>query len=147
MDTPASALSFTALLLSLLSRSNAPRRIRFFLLSVALICLVNTFVMFVIHDTEHSPTRLFTVAIGVLCALIMLVASFSFASNGVLRSRSQRDVVLFASTGFLLINSVFSLLNNPDAFTISLYLLELLALVHIVLSAALLRADYAEMNH
>jgi predicted ABC-type sugar transport system permease subunit len=91
--------------------------------------------------------RLFTVAIGVLCALTMLVASFSFASNGVLRSRSQRDVVVFASTGVLLINSVFSLLNNPDAFTISLYLLELLALVHIVFSAALLRADCAEMNH
>jgi peptidoglycan/LPS O-acetylase OafA/YrhL len=147
MDTPASALSFIALLLSLLSRSNAPRRIRLFLLSAALICLVNTFVMFVIHDTEHSPMRLFTVAIGVLCALTLLVASFSFASNGVLRSRSQRDVVLFASTGVLLINSVFSLLNNPDAFTISLYLLELLALVHIVFSAALLRADCAEMNH
>ena len=100
MDTLASALSFIALLLSLLSRSDAPRRIRLFLLLAALICLVNTFVMFVIHDTEHSPMRLFTVAIGVLCVLIMLVSSFSFASNGVLRSRSQRDVVLFASTGF-----------------------------------------------
>ncbi|MFS8924876.1 hypothetical protein NW863_10435 [Synechococcus sp. B60.1] len=147
MDTPASALSFIALLLSLLSRSDAPRRFRLFLLSVALICLVNAFVMFVIYDTEHSPMRLFTVAIGVLCVLITLVASFSLASNDVLHSRSQQDVVLFASTGVLLINSVFSLLNNPDAFTISLYLLELLALVHIVLSAALLRADYSEMNH
>lgn len=91
--------------------------------------------------------QLFTTAIGVLCVLITLVASFSLASNGVVRSRSQQDVVLFASTGVLLINSVFSLLNNPGAFTISLYLLELLALVHIIFSAALLRADYAEMNH
>jgi hypothetical protein len=49
--------------------------------------------------------------------------------------------------GFFSLDSVFSLLNNPDAFTISRYLLELLALVHIVFSAALLRADCAEMNH